>query len=147
MWFGIAAGGLIIAEISSVLTLQKLEGSVSSVEDLKGQRIVSIKGTTSEAEVVALSSRFILVDSVPEALSFIDKDLADVFIYDTPVLKNLERNNNSYKVLNIFFAPQDYAFVLQDSSKYLRRVNSTIISIKESKDYRDIQSKWFGDLF
>lgn len=139
---GLALFGLFIAQLSSALTLGKLKHEIRSVDDLVGKKVAVKKGTTAIETAIehgAIINEFETVDLA--VASLIDKS-SDAVIADSASLQNIKNIKGLFLVGGLF-SRQSYSFAAPKKSRLLKKINTTLIAIREDETYDRIYAKYF----
>ena len=144
---GLAIFGLYIGEVSSAMTLQKITSNIESEEDLRGKKVVTIKDTTSVRTLGSYGVKIIEANSVDDAVSILQQEKAQAFVFDKVALLYYKKKNPSRKVevLNIMFDEQDYGIAFREGSKLREKVNRELLKLQKNGEYEELYEKYFGN--
>jgi polar amino acid transport system substrate-binding protein len=135
------------ATISSQLTVQSIQGQINGVDDLAGQRVATVTGTTAEKE---LQLRGITVShpvkTIDEAYVLLKAKSVDAIVYDAPVLlyrashtgKSLER------LVGPVFRPEPYGIAVPTGSPLREQIDSALLAMTSDGTYNSIYSRYFA---
>jgi polar amino acid transport system substrate-binding protein len=145
---GIAFFGVILASLSSALTLNQLQPMIEGPDDLIGEKVAVIKGSVSSDYINGINSLTVEVDSVEKGILSVKEGLSAAFVHDAPLLQYhlLQEDSELFGLAKETFFPSDYGIVFPQGSKLREDVNQALLEIIEGKDsfYSDLNVKWFG---
>ena len=128
---------------------------INSIEDLKGQTIIVMKG--DQAHDYLRSSGFvdsehlILVDSLPEALRLLSSGKGDAALMPKlvglSVMNNLNLTNLTQSSVIVESYNRPFSFAVKEGNQLLlERLSQGLSIVKKTGQYREIYDKWFGAL-
>lgn len=134
------------ASVTAIATVNQLEQSISTIEDLPGRRIATVQGSTSETHLQQLGIIPLTVSDIHDAYSLLENGTVDAVVYDAPVLRYYESREGSsrVKVVGTIFNPEDYGIALADDSPLRENINRAILALKEDGTYQRLYLYWFG---
>ena len=139
---GLALFGLFIAQLSSSLTLGKLHNRITAINDISGKRI-AVKKDTTAIEVVedygGIPNQF---SSVEEAVVSVLEKKSDAVVADAPTLQHMKHIPELLLVGGLF-ARQSYSFVTPPKSRLMKKINATMIEIRQDETYDRLYAKYF----
>lgn len=144
---GLAIFGLYIAEISSAITLNRLQSDISGFKDLAGKQVATVQGTTSESVVEEHGAIAILVATPDEAYQLLEKGVVRAVVFDEPALLYYADHAGSGKV-HVVGEPnqrQSYGIALSNGSPLREPINQAILKLYENGEYARLYKKWFGE--
>lgn len=147
--FWMFAGLFLIANFTAFVTAEatvaQLQTSITGVEDLPGNRVVTVAGTTSAEYLQTIGIPFRAVSSVEDAYAILENDLADALVYDAPVLQYYvaTTNGTDFQLVGSPFIPDDYGIAMSPESKYEEKINKALLQIKVNGTYEELTAKWF----
>ena len=145
MLTGIGLFSMVLAELSSGLTLQKMTSEITGREDLNGRMVATVRGTTSQAIVQQLGARVIATATINEAVQLLETNQVDAVVFDEPVLlyylANQPRAN--FQLVGEVFSRQAYGIALRQGSPLRETINRLLLEIMEDGTYAEIYRKWF----
>jgi polar amino acid transport system substrate-binding protein len=135
-----------IAQVSSDLTLQSIQSSISGLEDLWGKRVGVVRGTTSYDFMKHERAHLFAFRTAASAYDALDRDALDAVVYDAPALLHYANGagRDKVRVVGKLFAPQDYGIALPQGSQLREGINRQILATLESGQIEEILTKWFG---
>lgn len=146
MVFGVLFLAFFTAQVTANLTTDKLNGSIHGIEDIKGKKVATLKGTTSSQYLKDNSIDFIEYANLDQAVASIDNKDTVAVVYDKPALQYYAANNknNKYTVISGSVTTEDYGIVLPTSSLLRKPINEQLLKMYQSGEYDSIKTKWFG---
>ena len=148
MFTGVLLVSYFTASVSSALTVQQLENSIQGLEDLNGQRIATVKGSTAAEYLANRPMKKVEYELVEDAFQALEDSQVDAVVYDAPVLQNYAISDGAdrAKVVGSIFERQSYGIALKSGSPYREEINRAILTIVERGTYDEIYEKWFGEM-
>ena len=139
--------------ITGARLLVKAESTVNVLEDLKGKKLVSTKGTSPMAVAMQANKQRLLGISILEApdhakaLEMVEKGEADAFVMDDVLLNGLAAarpNPRSLKVVGKFLTTEPLAIMLPKADTAFKKlVDEEMKRIITSREINPIYEKWF----
>ena len=146
MLIGIGLFGWAIAQLSSAITLQKLQSDIADHRDLRNRTVATVEGTTSVPALEKLGAIVVPAKSIDQAFEKLLKDEVNALVFDSPTILFYARNKGASKVSVIggLFDIQYYAFLFPQGNKLRESVNRALLKIRKEGIYDKLHSKWFG---
>lgn len=146
MLIGIALFGIAIAELSAGLTVEHLESSISSLDDLSGRSVATVAGTTSEDLARRHTRDVRTTRGVEEAWQLLVSREVDAILFDAAPLMHYSQQHPEQDVVLAGWAieSEQYAFAFPEGSHLRERVNRALLGLIESGRYDAIYTRWFG---
>lgn len=146
MLVGISFFGIIISQMTSTLTAQKIVSNISCPEDLRGKIVATKKGTTSEDLLREVGAKVITFEHIDDAyVALVDGDVKAV-LFDSPSVMYFSEHEGKDKVIAVdkLFDKQYYGFCLNSSNTILmEKINHSLLKLRENGEYEKIYNKWF----
>lgn len=140
---GLGIFGLYIAQLSASLTLKRIKSTITSVSDLAGKKVGVKAGTTGIEIAHKYGSDVVTFTSINEAVEAMMQGEVSAVIADAPPLQNI-KNIPDLVLVGGLFSRQNYAFILPTKkSSLLKKINSTLISLREDGTYDRIHDSYF----
>jgi polar amino acid transport system substrate-binding protein len=145
MIIGIALFGLIVADLSSGLTLQQLTSDIESPEDLAGKTVATVEGSTSVRALERYGAEVREVPTVEQAYGLLRAGAVDAVVFDaSPLMKRAADAPSQFAVVGGIFDTQNYGIGLRRDSPLRERINLAILRLQENGTYGEIYRRWFG---
>ncbi len=130
--------------------LVKKGGGVNSTADLKGKKVGTAKGSTSEKNIkdAQPEAQVISFENYPQAFLALKQGKVAAVTTDSTILlgiKNSDENPGDWEIVGDFFSAEPYGLGLpENDSKFRDFVNKSLAEMWVSGDYQKIYDKWFG---
>ncbi len=123
---------------------------INGLQDLKGKRVGTVKGSTSEKNIRAISDQqglnieVVLFDTYSEAVAAMDAGRVDTVTTDDIILYGFVRQEpDKWKVVGGRFTVEPYGVGVKKGEKeLLEAVNTVIKELKTSGRWKEIYKKW-----
>lgn len=138
--------GYFIASMTTIFTVDGLQGAIQSVDDLSGRRVATVEATTA-AEFLA-NTRAIPVEYADPAQMYqaLRRGEVKAIVYDAPVLQHYaSHEGNPGQLVGNIFERQFYGFVVPINGPYLKPINVALLETIEDGTYERLRELWFGD--
>lgn len=137
---------IFVANITAVLTVDAIQGSVNSLNDLYGKRVATIRGSTSADYLEARDIEYDGYDNLDELLARFESGDADAVVFDAPILAYYTngRGRDEGVMVGVPFRREAYGFALPTGSPLLEPVNRALLHLREDGTYDRIYRKYFG---
>ncbi|MBI3633527.1 MAG: transporter substrate-binding domain-containing protein, partial [Candidatus Vogelbacteria bacterium] len=146
---GVATFGLLIAQVSSFITLKKLRGKIAGPGDLKNKEVATMTESTSVPSLHKLGAHVSTVVKIEDAYTRLANKTVDAIVFDAPTLeaymKSGTGNANQFEIIGGLFDKQKYGIAMQSGSNLRERINQAILALHDTGEYDSLQYKWFGE--
>lgn len=134
------------ASIASSLTVNSMQYSVNSVEDLKKVRVAVIDGTTGVEYMKEQRSSYKVYPDMIGAFNSLGKKEVDAVLYDRPImLHHINQNNlENIKLLKDNINQEMYAFLVQEGSELREKINLHLLENVNGEDWPKMLDKYLG---
>ena len=135
-----------VAKITSVMTVEAIEGSINSVNDLYGQRVATIEGSTAAAFLERRDVDFEAFAGLQPMLEAFEADRIQVVVFDAPILAyyTTHQGRDIGTMAGPVFLRENYGIVFPTGSPLVEEVNQALLALREDGTYETIYRKWFG---
>ncbi|MCB9788561.1 MAG: transporter substrate-binding domain-containing protein [Deltaproteobacteria bacterium] len=146
MFSGIVLISAFTASITTALTVQRLEGSISGPEDLPGRPVGTVKGSTAAKWIYDHAAKGHEYETIAAAEEALEAGDVEAVVYDSPVLLYYASHDGrgSVEVVGPIFERQSYGIALPTGSPMREPVNKALLKLRESGVYGELYEKWFG---
>ena len=146
MFAGLFLVTLFIAEITTALTINRLEGTITSPDDLRNVVVATVADTAFETYLEGLGIAPILYDTLPELLSGLETGAVEAVVLEVNAARHyvLTAGRNTAQLAGPVFQPREMAYAFPTNSPYRERFNQALLRLKEDGRYAVIYRKWFG---
>lgn len=136
-----------VARITSVMTVEAINSSVASVNDLYGKRVGTIRASTAAGFMDARDLTYDAFDGPEQMFAAFEQDTLDAIVFDAPILAYYAAGTgkNKAKLAGPVFLREDYAIALPSGSPLNEDINRAILELKENGTYQRLVRKWFGN--
>ncbi|WP_428145461.1 amino acid ABC transporter substrate-binding protein [Delftia acidovorans] len=139
--------------ITGARMLVKADSTINAMEDLKGKKLVSTKGTSPMALVTQANRQRLMGITIVEApdharaLEMVEKGEADAFVMDDVLLNGLAAarpDPRALKVVGKFLSTEPLAIMLPKADTAFKKlVDEEMKRIITSREIHPIYEKWF----
>ena len=137
---------IFVANITALMTVQAIEGSISSVNDLYGKKTGNVNGSTAAEFLDQRDLTFAGFENPTQLLQAFDKGELDAVVFDAPILAyyTLTEGTDTARLVGAPFKAENYGFVLPTGSELVEPVNRSLLRLREDGTYDSLVTKWFG---
>lgn len=137
---------LFVAKITAVLTVNAIQSSVSSVNDLYGRSVGTTVGSTSSAYLAQRGLEHRTYVDLASLLKGFEADEIDAVVFDAPILAHYVNTagKDHGKLVGGVFLAENYGIALPQDSTLIEQVNRSLLRLRENGTYDDLTLKWFG---
>jgi polar amino acid transport system substrate-binding protein len=137
-----------VAKITSVMTVEAITGSVNSVNDLYGQRVGTIQGSTAAEFLQRRDIDFRGFDGLDTLLAGFEAREIDAVVFDAPILSYYanQGGKDMASMAGSVFRRENYGMIFPTGSPLVEEVNQALLALREDGTYDGIYRKWFGAL-
>jgi len=135
-----------VARITTVMTVEAINGSVNSVNDLYGQRVGTIEGSTAAGFLDRREIDFRGYDGLAPLLADFEDGQIEAVVFDSPILSYYASHAGLGKVSlkGSVFLRESYGIVFPTGSPLVEEANQALLTLREDGTYDAIYRKWFG---
>ena len=138
---------IIIASITgamaSAFTVQSLQSSIRSLDDVVQARPGTVRDSTASVFLERAGARPVMFADLRAAIAALEAGSLDAVVYDHPVLVHQIRQAESdLIVLPIRFGSEHYALALAEGSTLIENVNRRLLAFVASPEWRQIQRRF-----
>lgn len=135
------------AAATSTLTVQQLQGSIHSLNDLPGKRVVTLADSAASTYLTLNKIPFATVTDMNDAYAQLEQGAADAIVFQAPILQYYASNagNGKVAVVGPVFAPLPIGIGFKSGSPLVEPVNRAILKFYQDGTYQEISTRWFGD--
>lgn len=146
MLCGVVLVALLTAAVTAEIAVDRIRSDIRGLDDLYGEDVVVVAGTTSEEYAVQERLPHTTVDDVDTLIRQVSTGSVDAAILDGPVLE-YEASGPAKGDLEVVGGPLNseyYAFAFPDGSDLRDEVNQALLELDEDGTRREIHDRWFG---
>jgi glutamate/aspartate transport system substrate-binding protein len=140
--------------VAGIKMLAKTSSNISSVEDLRGKKVVVTKGTTSEKMIATLNDERLLKLTIivspdhNESFRRVESGEAVAFPMDDVLLYGLiskAKKPEEFAVVGKYLSVEPYGIMMRKDEPQLERiVNRALNELFQSGEIRRMYAKWFA---
>lgn len=136
---------IFVAKITAVLTVDAIQNSVESLNDLERLHVASIDGSTASDFLEDRNIQFMAFSDLTEMYAAFEAGEEDAIVFDAPVLAYYaNRSNGRAKVVGPVFQRENYGVALPTGSVLAEQINQSLLELRENGTYDALYRKWFG---
>lgn len=135
-----------VARITSAMTVNAIQSSVQSINDLYGKRVGTTSGSTAATYMQGRDLEFRGFDNLAELLDAFEAGELDAVVFDAPILSYYVNTagNGIGELVGPTFLREYYGFAVRSGSDLREDIDRTLLGFSEDGTYRAIATKWFG---
>ncbi len=147
MFLGLFLVANFTAGITTVLAVQQLQESVTSISDLDDGQVATVAGTTADEYLTLRGIRPVRVELITDAYARLARGDVKGVVYDAPVLLYYAntQTDGAVQVVGDTFSDEEYGIALSEGSPYREPINRALLEIREDGTYDRIYQRWFGE--
>lgn len=137
-----------VAKITSVMTVEAIAGAVNSVNDLYGQRVATIDGSTAAGFLDRREIDYRGYDGLEPMLADFEAGAIDAVVFDAPILSYYatHEGRDFAAMAGPVFLRENYGIAFPTGSALIEEVNQALLALRENGIYDAIYRTWFGTL-
>lgn len=144
LWMG--ASFFIVADFIASLTVDQLEASNVSFDDLRGESVGVIDGTTAETYVRAKPVNAVEFANFDEMIAALEAGKIEAVVHDYPTLQyTASRQPDTFALTGDTLTQEGYGVAFPAGSALTEPVSREILSLQEQGALQQIREKWFND--
>jgi polar amino acid transport system substrate-binding protein len=146
MFVGVVFVAFYTAQLTTTLTVQRIQGSIGGPEDLPGKHVATVANTVASDYLHAHSVQVQEFPQFAAMLQALNSKSIDAVVFTSPVLLYYAAHQGKglVKLVGPEFNVSPIAFSFQLNSPLLRKVNYALLTLRENGTYQQIHDKWFG---
>jgi polar amino acid transport system substrate-binding protein len=137
---------IFVAKITTAMTVEAISGSINSVNDLYGEQVGTISGSTSAAFLDRRDIDYRGFEGLDAMLAAFESGAIRVVVFDAPILSYYTTHAGSEigRMTGPVFLRENYGIVFPSGSPLAEDVNRVLLALREDGTYEDLRRKWFG---
>lgn len=137
---------IFVAHITATMTVNAIQSSVNSVNDLYDKRVGTTSGSTTAAYLDEREIRHRGFSDLASLLEAFEEGELDAVIFDSPILSYYIKTSGEGKgaLVGPVFLKENYGFAMATGSELREPINRTLLRFKEDGTYRELLQRWFG---
>ncbi len=135
-----------VAKITAALTVEAIQGSINSVNDLHGKHVGTIENSTSDAYLNRREIAFSKYADLNALIESFEAGDLDAVVFDAPILAYYVHSEGRGvgRMVGASFLRESYGFALQSGSPLAEEINQSLLKLRENGEYDRIYRKYFG---
>ncbi len=135
-----------VAKITTTMTVDAIQSSVNSVNDLYGKRVGTTRGSTAAAMLEQRDVRFRDFADLGTLLDAFEAKELDAVVFDAPILAYYVNTvgQGSAELVGPVLVPESYGIALPTGSPLREQINQSLLRLRENGTYEKIRTVWFG---
>ena len=135
-----------VAKITAAMTVEAINGSVNSVNDLYGKRVGTIQGSTAAGFLDRREIDYVAFPGLDKMLEDFEQGETRIVVFDAPVLNHYVRTDGAGigHVMGRKFLTEYYGIIFPQGSEMVEPFNRALLEMQEDGSYETIYRKWFG---
>jgi polar amino acid transport system substrate-binding protein len=143
---GIALSGIFIGHITTMMTVERLDSQISGLDDLRGEKVATVRDTTSAKLLERSSVRLVPVDDFKAACRLLEKGKVKAVVFDSPPLQHYIKSAGAGRAALVgpVLHREYYGIALPPRSPWREPVNRALTKLRRNGVYDALYGKWFG---
>jgi len=135
-----------VARITATMTVEAIQSSVTSINDLYGRRVGTTEGSTAASFLDNRDLRFKGFDGLDPLLDAFERGDLDAVVFDAPILAFYVNTDGAEfgELVGQVFLRESYGFALPTGSPLAEPINQSLLKLRENGTYESIYRRWFG---
>jgi len=135
-----------VAKITSAMTVNAIQSSVQSLNDLYGKTVGTTTGSTAAAYLDGREMQYVGFGSLDDLIEAFELGELQAVVFDTPILSYYVNTNGEGigELVGPTFLRENYGFALPSDSPLREDIDRTLLRFAEDGTYREIYIRWFG---
>jgi ABC-type amino acid transport substrate-binding protein len=143
--FGLVFVTGLTANLSSRLTIDRLDTNVRSIEDLGTRKIGTVIKSLAERQCERRGLRFESYPDAVAALTALERGEVEAVVYEAPILAyHLRERFTKLKLIPGTFANHGYAFGLRKGAPWRDAFNAALLEVSSSDDFASAMARYIG---
>ncbi|MEM6387878.1 MAG: transporter substrate-binding domain-containing protein [Pseudomonadota bacterium] len=135
-----------VAHITAAMTVNAIQSSVQSVNDLYGKRVGTIGGSTAAAFLEDRDITLQAFSDLERLLDAFENGQIEAVVFDAPILSYYVTTTQAgtAELVGPVFLRENYGLALQQGSGLREPINRILLRLREDGTYDDLYRRWFG---
>jgi len=137
---------IFVAHITAALTVDAIQGSVNSINDLYGKRIGTTSGSTAAAYLERRELRYQDYPDLTQLTQAFEAGDLDAVVFDAPILAHYVNAEGAGigQLVGPVFLRENYGIALATGSDLAEPMNQSLLRLREDGTLDALKQKWFG---
>jgi ABC-type amino acid transport substrate-binding protein len=146
--FGVGVVAYITSSVTSIMTVNSLEGIIKGPQNLPGHKVGVIPGTVGAQYCSDKHLDTVSFNSLPEAVSALVGRRIEAIVLDAITLQWYDNSHPELPITEVgpIFERKSYAFALPIASPLRHDINKAILKQNESGILETLRKHYFGDI-
>lgn len=134
------------ATLTTTLTVNSFDSQINGPQDLFGNKVATVAGTTSEKFLTGMGLDPSALTSIDDCYRALEDGNADAVVFDSPVL-HYYVNGAGADVADLagsIFQPEDYGLAFEQGSPLRKGVDEALLAMRQDGTYEQLREKYFG---
>ncbi|KEO84665.1 glutamate ABC transporter substrate-binding protein [Tumebacillus flagellatus] len=128
--------------------LVKQGSDIKSIDDLKGKKVLAVKGSTSVTNIKqkAPDAQVLEFDTYADAFTALKAGKGDTLTTDNAILMGMSQQDPSFVLTGGLFTDEPYGIASKKGDdEFTKYLNTFLKKINDNGDYATIYKKWFKE--
>ena len=137
---------IIVAQITSALTVSELGGGIEGLDDLYGKRVATIEGSTADIFLQSKNITPLYASSFTEMMESLKAKEYDAVMHDSPLLSYYSTTEGEGIVHTVGepLNTEPFGMLFPANSPLREEFNQGLLTLYENGEYQKIYERWFG---
>ena len=146
MFAGVVFVAFYTAQLTTTLTVQRIQGAISGPEDLPGKQVATVANSLPADYLREHNAQVREFPQVGQKFQALQSKKVDAVVFTSPVLLYYAAHEGKglVKLVGPEFNVSPIAFTFQLDSPLRRRVNLALLTLHEDGTYQEFYDKCFG---
>jgi len=146
--FGVGVVAYITSSVTSIMTVNSLEGIIKGPQNLPGHKVGIIPGTVGAQYCSDQHLDTTSFTSLPDAVTALVGRQIDAIVLDAMTLQWYDNSHPELPITEVgpIFEKKSYAFALPIGSRLRHEINKSILKQNESGFLETLRKNYFGDI-
>jgi ABC-type amino acid transport substrate-binding protein len=146
--FGVAVVAYITSSVTSVMTVNRLQGSINGPQDLTGHHVGAITGTISQKYCEDQNLYTTTYSNLADAVNAMLNHEIDAVVFDAMTLQWYDNAHPELPITEVgpIFMKKGYGFALPIKSLLRHDINQSMLKQQESGFTETLRKHYFGDI-
>ena len=135
-----------VARITATMTVEAIQASVTSINDLYGRAVGTIDGSTAAGLLETRDMRYRGYDGLDPLIAAFEAGKLDAVVFDAPVLAYYVNTDGDGigELVGPVLSRETYGIALPTGSALAEPINQSLLKLREDGTYETIYRRWFG---
>ena len=135
-----------VARITATMTVEAIQNSVASINDLYGRSVGTIEGSTAAGLLDARDMRYRGFSGLDPLITAFETGELDAVVFDAPILAYYVNTagEGHGELIGAALFRENYGIALPTGSPLAEPINQSLLKLREDGTYETIYRRWFG---